>query len=195
MRISHFATIAVGLLTLIFSLSCAPASAVADESKGPPAVGEMAADFSLPNLRGEKIGLKELVADGPVVLVVLRGYPGYQCPICTRQVGDLLAHADEFSKSGAKVVMVYPGSAKQLDEHAKEFIGGKMFPKNFRFLIDPDYKFTNAYHLRWNASQETAYPSSFVIDRHSEITFADVSQTHGSRTSAIRLLQAIKMDE
>jgi hypothetical protein len=28
------------------------------------------------------------LAHGPVVLVMLRGWPGYQCPFCTRQFGD-----------------------------------------------------------------------------------------------------------
>lgn len=61
-------------------------------------------------LKGEKTAkLSELTKTGPVVLVVLRGYPGYQCPICTRQVADLRRNADEFAKLGAKVVLVYPG--------------------------------------------------------------------------------------
>jgi len=30
-------------------------------------------------------------------LVVLRGYPGYQCGICARQVTGLIAKADEFA--------------------------------------------------------------------------------------------------
>lgn len=37
---------------------------------------------------------------GPVVLVVLRGYPGYQCPICTKQLAEFRGKVDEFNKSG-----------------------------------------------------------------------------------------------
>lgn len=46
---------------------------------------------------------------GPVVLVVLRGFPGYQCSFCNCQVEEFTSHASEFA--GASVLMVYPGPA------------------------------------------------------------------------------------
>lgn len=52
----------------------------------PPAVGDEAKDFKLKDLAGEAVQLHELTQDGPVV-VVLRGCPGYQCPVCSAQVG------------------------------------------------------------------------------------------------------------
>ncbi|HVW35737.1 MAG TPA: peroxiredoxin-like family protein [Pirellulales bacterium] len=163
-----------------------------DAAKVPLVVGDQAPDVSLPDLRGDEVGLQKLFAKGPVALVVLRGYPGYQCPLCNRQAGDLLARAEDFSKAGAQVVMVYPGNAKNLDEHARQFIAGKKFPAHFRFLLDPDYRLVEASGLRWNAPQETAYPSSFVVNRQGEITFAAVSKTHGGRTPAAELLKAIE---
>ena len=45
----------------------------------------------------------------PVVLVVLRDFPGHQCPLCNRQVAEFTSHASEFV--GASVLMVYPGPA------------------------------------------------------------------------------------
>src|SRR6478672_11201036 len=72
-----------------------------------PKVGTEAPDFELASLGGEKVKLSKLTDSGPVVLVVLRGYPGYQCPLCTRQVGELIGKADEFKKAGARVVLVY----------------------------------------------------------------------------------------
>jgi len=55
-------------------------------------------------------------------------------------------------------------------------------------VIDPDYKFTNLYGLRWNAQQETAYPSTFLIDRHGKIYFRKISKEHGDRTTAEQVL-------
>ena len=56
----------------------------------PPAVGKDAPDFQLKNLNDELVSLNKLTAEHNVVLVVLRGWPGYQCPICSRQVGEFL---------------------------------------------------------------------------------------------------------
>ena len=61
-------------------------------------VGDTAPDVEL-QLPGssEKVKLSTLAEKGPVVLAVLRGYPGYQCPACSRQLGDLVQHADDFA--------------------------------------------------------------------------------------------------
>jgi len=170
--------------------------AVADEpdlEKKPeiPKVDEKAPDFSLESLRGGKVTLSRLTADGPVVLLVLRGYPGYQCPICNRQVGDYLSRAREFERRKARVVMIYPGPADHLKERADEFIGDRTFPKSFHLLLDPDYEFTLKYALRWNAPRETAYPSTFVIDAEGVVRLANVSRTHGGRLPAADALKAL----
>ena len=161
------------------------------QSAKPPAVGDTAPEFALAGLDGKPVKLSELREDGPVSLVVLRGFPGYQCPLCTKQVGDLMASADEFAKLKTTVVLIYPGSAKGLNTQAKEFLGSREFPANFRFLLDPDYKLTNAYGLRWDAPRETAYPSSFAIDRDGKVTFAQISKSHGGRVSAKDLLKGL----
>lgn len=153
-----------------------------------PKAGEMAPDFALKTLDGRSVELKALVQENPVILVVLRGWPGYQCPICTRQVQEFVASAGEFTRRNARVVMVYPGPAEQLKAHAQEFVQDKQWPGEFVFLIDPDFAFTNAYGLRWDAKKETAYPSTFVIERGGRIRFAHVSQSHGNRVSAARAI-------
>src|SRR5512134_4050831 len=86
----------------------------------PPKVGDKAPDFTLKTLDDQTVRLSDLTATGKVVLVVLRGWPGYQCPLCTRQVQDYVANAAEFGKQNAKVVMVYPGPVEQLKAHAHE---------------------------------------------------------------------------
>src|SRR5262245_11219794 len=124
------------------------AAAAADK---PPAVGDEPREFELPALGGDAVKLSKVTADGPVVLVGLRGYPGYQCPLCTRQFGEFLGKAAEFRKANATVVFVYPGPAENLKARAGEFVRGKDLPEHFRVLLDPDYAFTRAYGLRWEA--------------------------------------------
>ena len=157
-----------------------------------PKVGDSAEDFTLKTPAGESVSLDGLKAKGPVVLVVLRGWPGYQCPICTRQVGQFIGKSKDLDAAKAQVVMVYPGPADHLKDHAEEFVSGKTLPDNFHFVIDPDYTFTNKYDLRWDAPKETAYPSTFVIDPAGKITFAKISKTHGDRAPIAEVLAAVK---
>ena len=124
--------------------------------------------------------------------MVLRGWPGYQCPICTRQVQDYIASAPGFAEANARVVMVDPGPADNLKAHAKEFLENKQWPKDFIYVIDPDYSMVNTYGLRWDAPSETSYPSTFVLNRMGRIRFAKISHSHGDRTQAADVLEELK---
>lgn len=158
----------------------------------PPQVGELAPNFSLRTLDGQAVELNALTSKAPVVLVVLRGWPGYQCPMCTQQVHDFVTSASEFKSRGAQVVMIYPGPAEALQAHARDFLQDKSWPADFLFLVDPDYAFTNRYGLRWEAKNETAYPSTFVISRGGRIDSATISKTHGGRVRASEAIAALK---
>jgi len=156
----------------------------------PPKLHEPAPDFALTSLTGKTVRLSEAKANGPVVLIVLRGYPGYQCPYCTRQVQDFVKHAPAFA--AATVLLVYPGPAADVEEMAREFAADKPLPPNFHLLLDPDYKMTETYGLRWNAKGETAYPSTFLIGKDGLVFFEKVSTSHGGRTSAAAVADLLK---
>jgi peroxiredoxin len=120
-----------------------------------------------------------------LVLVVLRGFPGYQCPYCQKQVHDFVEHAADFAAKQASVLLVYPGPPADLDQHAREFLANQAaLPSNIVLVEDPNYKMTNLYGLRWNAPHETAYPSTFILDRTGTIVFEKISHSHGDRVSA-----------
>jgi peroxiredoxin len=154
-----------------------------------PAVGQKAPGFSLSTPTGQTFTLDSFSRGGPVALIVLRGYPGYQCPYCVRQVRDFVENAGKFATAGTHVVLVYPGPPADLDQRAKEFLAAQSpLPANVTLLIDPDYTFTNQYGLRWDAPRETAYPSTFLIDRKGVIFYRKVSQGHGDRSTAADVL-------
>jgi thioredoxin-dependent peroxiredoxin len=160
----------------------------------PPQVGGVAPNFTLNTLDGKAVELKQLTASNPMVLVVLRGWPGYQCPICDGQVHDFIASEAGFAKAKAQLVFVYPGPADDLKAHAEEFKTwkGREWPAEFLYILDPDYIMVNAYGLRWNARNETAYPSTFIIDTKGTVRFAHVSKSHGDRVSATTALEALR---
>src|SRR5260370_16146009 len=71
-----------------------------------PAVGQKAPDFTLSTPEGVAIHFSDLTGQGDVVLVLLRGYPGYQCPYCQKQVHDFVANDDKFAQAQAQVLLV-----------------------------------------------------------------------------------------
>ncbi len=167
----------------------------AEDKTKRPQVGDQAPDFELQSIEKQSVKLSKLVQDGPVILIVLRGYPGYQCPLCTQQAGQFLSQAKKFDAAKARLVFVYPGPAENLKRHAEDFVRGKSFPKNAELVLDPDYEFTKSYGLRWDAPRETAYPSTFVIDTSRKIKFAKVSMTHGGRVSADEVLKVLRAEQ
>lgn len=184
-------------LVAMLSIFVASDAIRAEESAKPtaeasPKVGDMAEMFTLQSLDGEKVELKKLLKKGPVVVAVLRGYPGYQCPACTRQVGGYVKLADDFAKAGATVVFVYPGEAKELESRAQEFLKQTELPAPLTLVLDPDHRFVTASGLRWEVPNETAYPSTFIVDGGGKVTFRKISKTHGDRAEAADVLKALQ---
>lgn len=183
------------MMKIIFSiLLLGTALARAQTNSSPLKVGNQAPDFTLKSLDDQTVRLSELTAKGNVVLVVLRGWPGYQCPICDRQVHDFIGSETDFTKAKAQLIFIYPGPANDLKTHAEEFKSwkGKQWPKDFLYVLDPDYTMVNVYGLRWDAPRETAYPSTFVLDKNRVIQFVKISHSHGDRTTAAEVLQAVQ---
>jgi peroxiredoxin len=179
------------IAALLVAVTLATAGAAADDSTAPPKVGEKARALTLDTLDGKTVSLSELRKTGPVVLIELRGWVGYQCPLCTRQVGEFIARADDLRKAGATVVLVYPGPPDRLREHAADFIGGKGLPENFRFVTDPGLTFVKEWGLRWDQAGETAYPATFVVASNGTVRFAKLSHSHGDRATAKEVLAAV----
>jgi peroxiredoxin Q/BCP len=157
----------------------------------PPQVGDKASDFTLKTPDDQTVRLSDVTARTKVVLVELRGWPGYDCPFCTKQVHDYVSNADKLKAAGVQVLMVYPGPADDLKAHATGFLQDKRWPKDFLFVLDPDYSFTKSYGLRWEGENETAYPSTFIIDTENKVQFAHVAKGHGDRVSPAAVLKAL----
>jgi peroxiredoxin len=178
------------LFILLASLSLG--SLLADEAKGVP-VGEIAPDFNLPVVgEDEFLILKDAIKDGPVVVVILRGYPGYQCPLCSQQVGSLANRAMTLSKLTKRVILVYPGKASMLEKHAEQFMSSRTLPEPLILVRDPDFKAVEAYGVRWDAPRESAYPATFVIDKNGRVRWAKISDSHAGRATTDEIVRELR---
>lgn len=159
-----------------------------------PEVGRMAKDFELEVAAGQRSGtvrLSEITGEGPVVIAILRGFPGSQCPACAGQVADLVRHAHYFQARNTEVLLVYPGPASELKAKSKDFLEDTKLPVPFTMLLDPDYQLVSDYGLRWDAPHETAYPTTIVIGKDGKIDFVNISRTHRGRTTATTILDQL----
>jgi thioredoxin-dependent peroxiredoxin len=174
---------------LLLLLGCAASFSLAEDRNLES--GDQAPPFKAKDLEGKPLEFQPDKSGRWTVLVFLRGYPGYQCPLCSKQVSELLAKSDALADARADVLFVYPGVAKDLLEKSKEFLAEKQLPTGFNLAIDQDYAVVDAYRVRWRAPRETAYPSTFVIDPTGVIRYAKISQTHGDRAPMSDILAAL----
>jgi peroxiredoxin len=159
-----------------------------------PAVGAIAPDFKLKTPEGTDVQLSKWSQGQIPIVIMLRGFPGYQCPYCQKQVHDFVSHAPAFAAKGAAVLLVYPGATSGLGDHAKEFLSTQdPLPANMILVMDPDFQVTNLYGVRWDAPNETAYPSIFILDKSRRILFERISHSHGDRISAQETLNHLSL--
>lgn len=183
----------IGALLLLLPLTASVARADEEKTVPRPEVGERAIDFELP-IVGEKsfLTLSDEYKEGPVVVIVLRGYPGYQCPLCNRQVSSLANRARVLSNEAHKVILVYPGESSGLDRRAEQFMGSRRLPKPLVVVRDDGMKMVNDWGLRWDAINETAYPATFVVDQNGRISWQKVSDSHAGRSTTEEILKELR---
>ena len=159
-----------------------------------PGVTDHAPDFTLSTPGGTVLQLSSLTATNRVVLVMLRGYPGYQCPYSLQQFNDFQQFAAQFATLNTEVVFIYPGTSSNLAAEASAFAPASSMPVNVHLVIDPDFTVTNLYGLRWSDPGETAYPSTFIIQKGSSIFSVQVGKSHGDHPTATDTLAALNGD-
>lgn len=179
-------------------IMCFSALALAGEIATGPKEGSKIGEITGTTINGEDFVLSKLIKKGSVVMVMLRGYPGYQCPVCSTQVAGYIAKAEKFEEQrNTPVVFIYPGKVSGLEKRAREFTAPLEkdvdLPSNFFFLVDQDYKVTNQLNLRWDDPKETAYPAALVIDHDGYIQYTKVSDNHRDRATADEILEFLEI--
>ncbi|MCG8648657.1 MAG: peroxiredoxin family protein [Pirellulales bacterium] len=178
---------------MTLGLALATVATAEDESIKPPAVGERIPDFDLPVVGQDNfIELRDQYKQGNVVVVVLRGYPGYQCPLCNRQVSSLVNRAKALAGQAHRIILVYPGDDASLQRRAEQFMGSRKLPPPLVLVRDDGMKMISRWGLRWHNPRETAYPATFVIDRNGRVRWSKISDNHAGRSSVEEVLRELR---
>ncbi|MFF9087636.1 peroxiredoxin [Streptomyces sp. NPDC014991] len=151
-------------------------------TRRPPAVGDRAEDFALPDQTGTVRRLSELLAEGPVVLFF---YPAALTPGCTAEACHFRDLAAEFAAVGARPVGI---SGDGVDRQ-QEFTGRHRL--GMPLLSDADGTVRERFGVRRGFSLAPTRRVTFVID--ADRTVLDVVRSElRMNTHADRALAALR---
>jgi peroxiredoxin len=166
--------------------------------------GETAPDFTLTDEDGATISLRELLAEGPLVITFNRGV---WCPYCNMELAALQAALPEITARGARLVAISPQTAvnarKAVTQNALTFPilsdqGGAVadaFGLRFAMPADlvalyqsfgNDLPTTNA-----DPSWTLPMPGRFVVGTDGVIAYAEVNPDYTTRPDPSELLPVL----
>jgi peroxiredoxin/outer membrane murein-binding lipoprotein Lpp len=137
---------------------------------------------------GSIVDLNDYRGKKNVVLVVLRGFPGFVCPACSAQTVALMRNEEKFVERDAQVVLVYPGAAESIPafvDSIKEYESET--PLHFPVLLDVNLGAVEKFDIKG----ALAKPTSLIVDKEGLVRFAYVGESYDDRPSAKLLLEAL----
>ncbi len=174
-------------------------------------VGDLASNFSLPDMHGNNVKLSHLLLDGPVILSFYRG--GW-CPYCNLELRALLKALPEIQNSGAQVVAISPEKPENslstvrkntLDYLVLSDVSSEVARKFGVSFILPTYlkKIYRTFGLnleKYNNAKtvELPIPATFLIDSNQVIQYAFVDEDYTQRAATEEILEtlaALKQEE
>ena len=151
-----------GVALAVAGLTTAVTPTVARAS-GPPQVGSVAPDFSLPTADGKSVKLSDL--RGKVVVV---NFFATWCPPCRAETPDLVAESNAFAARGVVFVGV---DAKESAQLVNQFAAAKGVA--FILALDSSGAVNRRYDVR-------AIPTTYILDRQGRIVYRQVDQLEGA---------------
>ncbi len=167
--------------------------------------GQQAPDFHLPNTAGQRVGLGELLALGPVVISF---YRGAWCGVCTLELRALQEALPQITAQGATLVALSP----QSQDHSRATIekGGLTFPvlsdignhvaRQFGLVFEMPESLRKVYErfgialakFNGDRSFELPIPGTFVIDTNRRVLKAFADPDYGRRLEPAEILTVLR---
>ena len=159
-------------VTMVFVLLIYITCFAQDNSKTISAV-----DFTIRDINGKKVQLKNLLADGPVLL----DFWALWCVPCLKEMPELKKIARKYQESGLTIVAVNQDSPSDQSK-VKPFVKQKRF--NFVVVLDEDKDLWDQFHVN-------ALPTSILIDQTGHIVYTHTGYKPGDETKIIEALEKL----
>src|SRR4051812_4644537 len=168
-------------------------------------VGDKAPEFTLPDVNGKPVSSVELLSNGPVSVMFIRGR---WCPFCCGTVEAWQATFPAVKQAGATLVAISPMTSKQgdfmRDQHkllfpilsdsrnqvAEQFGVAYTVPRYQQELFST--VFINLPFINGDDSWTLPLPATFVIGQDGIIKFAWADEDYTLRAEPSEVLQSLK---
>lgn len=167
--------------------------------------GDRAPDFCLPDARGGLVGLRDLLAKGPVVVSFYRG--GW-CPYCNLELHALQNELPEIQRLGGQLVAISPQTP---DESLSTSEKNEL---EFAVLSDAGSATARAYGIAFDLAEELQpiyarsghalpekngdeswvlpIPATYVIDTNGDVVLAFVDVDYRNRLEPAEIVAALE---
>lgn len=167
--------------------------------------GDIIPDFSLTDIQGNTVNLKDLHQSE---FLILNFYRGGWCPYCNMELREYERLKSDFSKTGANIVAI----SAEVTELANQTTQKNTI--SFPILTDVDAQFMKAIgivfqlneatkkdytgfgmdftRIHGNDNDELPVPAVYVIDKNMEIVFVHFEEDYMTRIEPAAVLDAIK---
>jgi peroxiredoxin len=168
-------------------------------------IGAKIPAFKLPDHNGKYVSSTELLGEGRLVLMFIRGR---WCPFCVGQMEAMNYIAPEIKASGASLVAISPQTEKQAffmrDQHKLTFPllvdsrndVARQFGLVYRVPDEQQalYRatFVNLPFTNGDPGWELPIPATYVIDRDGTILFASANEDYTERPEPLEVLSVIE---
>ena len=128
----------------------------ADVGAGAPRVGDLLPPFYLPDEKGRIVALPEMIASGPLAVVVHRGH---WCPYCRINTRTLAEARPRIEAEGGQVIAIVPDRQRYAAEIRAEAEG------RFPILVDMDNGYAMSLNLVfWVGEEMRKFMSEAGVD-------------------------------
>ncbi len=172
----------------VYEAYAGPIGQFKDDAAANATVAADAFPHSYVDSAGQPHDLSKFRGVKPVVVVVMRGFPGFVCPNCSAQTSRLIRNYPEFVKRGAELLVVYPGPKDSVAEFvavSRREADNADVP--FPLLLDPDFVAVNKLGIR----ADLARPSTYILDKTGVVRFAYVGASTADRPSVKAMLDQL----
>jgi peroxiredoxin len=168
-------------------------------------VGAVSPSFELPDHNGRWVSSPDLLVQGRLVLLFIRGR---WCPFCVGQMEAMSCIATSIKAAGASLVAISPQTEKQAffmhDQHrlafpllvdahnqlARQFGLVYRVPEEQQALYSRTL--VNLPFANGDSSWELPIPATFVIDRNGTILFASADENYTDRPEPLEILSVVE---
>ncbi|MBT3374140.1 MAG: redoxin family protein [Lentisphaerae bacterium] len=186
----RFVTLAVALVVSLAVTGCRRAEKPAPAAQHPK-VGQPFPYTRFVNGKGQVVDLATWTGKKNVLLVFMRGFPGYVCPTCTRHTAQLIERADELKERNAEVLLVYPGPTESIPQFVtsvSDLLKGSLTGElPVPILLDVDLAAVKAVGIE----SDLAWPASFIIGVDGLVKYGYIGKNYADRPTVDDVLGAL----